>query len=110
MNLCGSDIVTIIIIAISLGTAILNAKKKEVRKQSRPEVLSDEDYYTVSDTLREEVKETAAPGTKYEPLQVNKNSEILPDIEKKPEQPHRMEIDKKNLVIYSEIMKPKFDE
>jgi len=109
MNLCGSDIVTIIIIAISLGTAILNAKKKEVRKQSHPEVLSDEDYYTVSDTLREKAEGTAAPGTKYEPLQVNTNSEILPDVEKKPEQPRRMVIDKKNLVIYSEIMKPKFD-
>lgn len=99
---CGVDIVTIIFLALSL-LAVIGKKKepdKHVSARSRVEDLFPEDIEPESvkkdSGLRCEVK--------------SRPDESRPEVVETEEKPRRFDIDKKKLIIYSEIMKPKFDE
>lgn len=101
MNLCGSDIVTVIFLVISILALIGKKKGPEKHAASRS---WDEDLYSGSGMPESEpVKKDSAPCEEV----------LLEDAPEKAAAEKRspgLDIDKKKLIIYSEIMKPKFDE
>lgn len=103
MILCGGDIVTIIILVLSIVVAI--SKKKEPAKHIATRSY-DYDAEPEPDASQDRRKEDAP------------HQETVADVGKdvgdyavtREKQRSGTAIDKKKLIIYSEIMKPKFDE
>lgn len=104
MFLCGGDIVTIIILALSIVVAI--SKKKDPAKHIASRSY-DSDADPEPDAFQNRRKEEA-PRQETVADAGNDAGEqpILQEEQRRP----RTSIDKKKLIIYSEIMKPKFDE
>lgn len=108
-------LIPILMFAVPVIMAIISAKKKNA-KTKKPEVIFEELFPEASDdepgvrlpaksgdnTQRATVK--AAKPAKTHAVPAVKSRQIV-DAEEKS-----IEIDKKKLIIYSEILKPKFDE
>lgn len=101
MNLCGSDIVTVIVLVISILAVIGKRKGPEKHVASRSWA---EDLYPDSDLPEDE------PKMKEPASCAEIRTDDAPEATVVEERNPKLAIDKKKLIIYSEIMKPKFDE
>ena len=106
MILCGSDIVTILILALSIVGAFVGGKKKTPKKHIVTRTGFGDDLFVDPNEGEKDDVRKGTPVVESAPLQ-GTDVEVHKTLR---EERRGVDIDKKKLIIYSEIMKPKFDE
>lgn len=100
-------LVTILLSVLAVIFGIVNARVKKRNAETRP--LPSYDPYSESDVSEEEVLEEASPATApqaqhYEVRENERKTNV------KQSKPKKYGINAKQAVLFSEILKPKFDE
>lgn len=106
-------VVPIAMLAVSIATAILGSKKKKQEQQGRKSIFTPEPFDEGEEELEAEyvplaqtipVVEEGVPAIQDKKPEVNESF-----LQKEEEKPKMSREEKKKLIVYSEILKPKFD-
>ena len=117
-------LIPILMFAVPIGAAIADNRKKEREKAARKVVshtLTEEEIKAILDpesrVTEEKPAETLSEPSSWQPAfslegqkAIDRKIEPVKPIELEEEKRDRLQIDRKKLILYSEIMKPKFDE
>lgn len=99
-------LIPLLFFAIPVAIAILDRRARAGRSAApqAPAIPADK----LQEAVRRAVEENVRPEEGIRAIHNRQQAE--PGSPPAPQEPHRQKIDKKKLILYSELLKPKFDE